>query len=120
MKMTINSEYRLQQIFAEYGRDYYSLDGYEFMLDFYGEDFELDVIGICGDLTEYGDHASLSFRDFISDEGSHLACGGYSYHQMNDLTDDEIEEAVDELVETLSGYTYCQKLKNGDVIMLAY
>ena len=72
MKITVNDKYTLRNYFDRYDRDYYSEDGYDFMLDFYGDDFELDVIGICGDLTEYGDHCCLTFRDFLSDYGSYL------------------------------------------------
>lgn len=120
MKITVNDKYSLRNYFERYNRDYYSEDGYDFMLDFYDNDMELDVIGICGDLTEYGDHCGLSFRDFLSDYGSYLDCGGYTYYQMDCLTDDEMDEAIDELVEALNDRTYCQRLSNGDVMVVAF
>ena len=56
------SEYEFRQAFKDYDRDNYSYEGYEALYDFldeiYSSDdkgFELDVIGICGEFTEYED-----------------------------------------------------------------
>ena len=61
MYRTIN-EYEFRQAFKDMDRDYYSYDGYEALYEFldeiYSSDdkgYELDVIGICGDFTEYDD-----------------------------------------------------------------
>jgi len=45
----------LQREFKAYDRDYYSLDGYQAMIDIFedlGEDWELDVIALCCDFNE--------------------------------------------------------------------
>ncbi len=61
MYRTIN-QYEFRQAFKDMNRDYYSYEGYEALYDFLEEvcssdekGFELDVIGICGDFTEYED-----------------------------------------------------------------
>ena len=61
MYRTIN-EYEFRQAFKDMDRDYYSYDGYEALYEFLDEicssdekGFELDVIGICCDFTEYDD-----------------------------------------------------------------
>ena len=59
MYRTIN-EYEFEQAFKDMDRDYYSYDGYRALYEFLEEvcssddkGFELDVIAICGDFTEY-------------------------------------------------------------------
>ena len=61
MYRTIN-QYEFRKAFKDMNRDYYSYEGYEALYDFLEEicssdekGFELDVIGICGDFTEYED-----------------------------------------------------------------
>ena len=59
MYRTIN-EYEFEQAFKKMDRDYYSYDGYRALYEFLDEicssddkGFELDVIAICCDFTEY-------------------------------------------------------------------
>ena len=61
MYRTIN-EYEFRQAFKDMDRDYYSYEGYEALYEFldeiYSSDdkgYELDVIAICGEFTEYDD-----------------------------------------------------------------
>ena len=61
MYRTIN-EYEFEQAFKKMDRDYYSYDGYRALYEFLDEicssddkGFELDVIAICGEFTEYED-----------------------------------------------------------------
>lgn len=52
--LTIDSPFILRDQFIQYSRDYFTPDEYEAIFDFYselGEDYNLDVIGICSDLT---------------------------------------------------------------------
>ena len=120
MKITVNDVWTLRSYFERYNRDYYSEAGYDWMLDYYEEDMEMDVIGICGDLTEYGDHASLSFKDFLSDHGSRLECGGFSHWDLSEMDDDDVDAYVDELIEALGEETVCERLSNGDVMVGFY
>lgn len=58
---TINNGYQLKQLFKERGREnYFSDEGFNALYDYLdeysnevGEDFKVDVIGICCDFTEY-------------------------------------------------------------------
>jgi len=55
MKQTVNL-YDFMDAFRKMDRDYYSYEGYQALFDWYEEldpDFELDVIAICCDWTEY-------------------------------------------------------------------
>ena len=55
MKKTFFNGYDLKEEFVNYERDYFSLDGYDALLNFYDEideNMELDVISICGECTE--------------------------------------------------------------------
>ena len=61
MYRTIN-EYEFRQAFKDMDRDYYSYDRYEALYEFLDEicssddkGYELDVIGICCEFTEYDD-----------------------------------------------------------------
>ena len=74
--MTIDNEYELQKIFADWDRDYYSPDGYKAILDYYNEtDSELDVIAICCSFTEYNidellcDYEETDFESWLNDNG---------------------------------------------------
>ena len=52
----IGNANQLKDEFKSYGRDYYKIETYQAILDFYNECFEdtqeLDVIGLCGDVSE--------------------------------------------------------------------
>lgn len=123
MKITVDSTYFMKDLMAKAGRDYYSLDGYEFLLDYYdslGDDIEFDAVAISCEWNEYGNGVTLGFNSFLSDYGYLAECGGWSYNQLKDLTDDEISEAVDELVDALEDKTTAVKLSNGNVMVLEF
>nr|DAZ42732.1 MAG TPA: hypothetical protein [Caudoviricetes sp.] len=116
MKKTINVN-DLCNEFKDYGRDYYSYEGYEALLNYYDEidpDMELDVIAICGDCTEYGDYCEnvYSFSSLIADYG----------YLINDDIEDDIprEDYIEELVEALEKRTTVLKLDNGNYIVFTF
>ena len=114
MKKTINAN-DLYNEFRAYDRDYYTYDGYEALLNYYDEinpDMELDVIGICGDCTEYGEGAACSISDMIADYG----------YLINDDIDDDIprEDYVEQLVDALNDRTTVLELPNGNYIVFAF
>lgn len=118
MKITINSAYDLRTQFENYDRDYYSKAGYEKLLELYDDDYELDVIEICGEWSEYGeDDCTLTIHSLINDYGYLLDCGGYTDSQLDELTDDELEEVVDELVDELENQTEVYRLHNGNIMV---
>ena len=90
---TIDSGCQLQQLFREYGREnYFSPEGFDALFDYLdeysnemSEPFKVDVIGICGDFTEYE-----SYRELYNDYS-------YSYNEesksFNELvTDNELDD----------------------------
>ena len=123
MKKTFFNGNELQKEFQEYDRDYYSLDGYEALLEFYDEideDMELDVIAICGDCTEYGTYSSCDFQDLINDYD-------YIYTKEEYLSDNDIDEKdfnedeyISELIDELEIKTTVLRLNNGDYIIFSF
>lgn len=96
--------YDLQQAFADYGRDYFSLDGYQAILDLFeetdcGHNTDLDVIAICCGFTE-------ADPDDIRSDYSNI---------------ESIAEADDDdLIDALNYYTWAQELDNGSIIYLNF
>jgi chaperonin GroEL (HSP60 family) len=77
LKITIKSGKEMRDIFKDCDRDYYSLDAYQALYEYYHEldDIELDVVAICCDWDE------LSIDDAISE---------YSI-DLSNITDDDGE-----------------------------
>lgn len=104
---TIDDEYQLQELFAAYNRDYYTMDGYRAIYNYldsmYSDDeyFEVDVIGLCGDFTEYSNLSDLY------NEYGHI----YDY----DINDEEFNE--DDFISELEYRTYVCRLDNGHILI---
>ena len=89
--------WQLQKEFKECNRDYYSLDGYQAILDLFEEldsNQELDAIAICCDFTE-------SDFDEIRSE--------------YDLVEEEFEDD-DKVMDYLNYRTWAMQLDNGTVL----
>lgn len=102
-------EYSLQKEFINMNRDYYTLEGYRAILEYFeqcGGNTELDVIAICGDFNEE------SIED-IYDNYSHLE----KFDNVKD-SDGDINES--DFMEALNYYTYATKLNNGNVLYIAF
>ena len=101
-------KYDLQREFREYDRDYFSLEGYQYLLDLFeecdcGQNTDLDVIAICCDFTECADELSL-WED---------------YNNIDEINECMSEDAVldcEKLLDVVSQYTLVAKLDNGNVI----
>lgn len=114
----------MKEYFVRADRDYFSMEGYETLLDMYNEldvYMELDPIRICSEWTEYGDFSSLSFKNLICD-------AGLEEDYLQSLLDEGMEES-DEMacefvyvyvIEFLSNSTNVITLKNGDILVEAY
>ena len=94
-------KYDLQREFQAYDRDYFSLEGYQALLDLfdecdYGKNTDLDVIAICCEFTE-------ADPEDIRDDYSNI---------------DRIAEAEDddELLDALNYYTIAIPLDNGSIL----
>ena len=92
-------KYDLQKEFAKMGRDYFSLSGYDALINLFDEtgvNTELDVIAICCEFTE-------STPDDIRENYSNL---------------DKIADADDisDLMDALNYYTIAILLDNGNIL----
>lgn len=125
----IDTPYELEQEFISYDRNYFSLDGYSFMLDCFEDDDELDVIGICCDFTEYGDYgASCDWSDFENDYGYMFPFEQFVSDNYIDENGD-IEENFDEesahsewldaLADAIDGIACAYHLDNGNMLVIA-
>ncbi len=97
--------------FTDYGRsDQFSYDGlkalYEYLEDFYessGEEFELDVIALCCEFTEYD-----SIEDYLNDYSSNIDREDY----------DEEEEYYEAVLEDLYNHTTVIKISGTDGLII--
>ena len=100
-------KYDLQSEFREAGRDYYSLEGYQALLDLFeecdcGKNTDLDVIAICCEFTE--DEPSS-----IQDEYDNIP-------EIAECQDEDGEIDVDKLMDALNYYTWAVLLDNGNIL----
>lgn len=89
---TIDTADQLREEFIKYDRDYYSLDGYQAMIDLFEEtetNHDLDVIALCCDFNED------TFEEFINN---------YSLEDdLKELCEDE-EPTEDDYKEVINNY----------------
>ena len=106
------------QEFKDYNRDNFSYDGYEGLFNYYNEfeNFKLDVIAICCDVSEY------ERDEFINDYGSEEEFKEFK-NDNKDIYDDEEEfkeEYAKELFKELEKKTTIIKLNNGNFLIWNY
>lgn len=112
---TINNGYQLQQLFREYEREnYFSPEGFDALYDYLDEysdrmrePFMVDVIGICGDFTEYESYKEL-YNDY-----------SYSYNNKSKTFDElETDNELDDFKEWLNDNTLVIEVADykGDVM----
>ena len=123
MKKTIFNGNDLRKEFVDYDRDYYSLDGYDALVNFYDEideDMEVDVIAICCECTEYSDYATCDIDNMIVDYG--YIYTKEEYMSDNDITyeDFDQEDYISELISRIEYRTTVLKLKNGGYIIFSF
>lgn len=123
MKIEVTTNIALEW-FHNYGRDnYYSWEGMDELLNYYDEvdpNIEFDVIGICGECTEYGDNCNLGLDVLISDFAYCYSIDDYC--EENDLTPDEVDkgEFIEELINNIEYNTTVLRISNGDYIVFNY
>lgn len=101
-------KYDLQREFKEYDRDYFSLEGYQALLDLFedcdcGKNTDLDVIAICCDFTE-------DTPEYFEDQYGNI-------EEIAACQDEEGEIDVDQLVDALNYYTIAILLDNGNILI---
>lgn len=113
MVQTINSAYALQEIFKDWDRDYYTIEAYETILEFYDSietNMELDVIAICGEWAEY------TAEDLYNDYGNYC----YSYDEKEQLQmvgNKEYEELAEDILQQLERETIVYILSDTYLVM---
>ena len=105
MKQEINM-HEFARAFKEMDRDYYSYEGYQALYDYYDEfsDFDLDVIAICCDVSEYTEEELLN---------------EYSY-LLEREEDQEEDEYLNDLIEELEDHTRIIKLDNENFLVWSF
>ena len=102
-------EYSLQKEFINMNRDYYTLEGYRAILEYFeqcGGNTELDVIAICGDFNEES-------IEYIYDNYSNL-------EKIADTKDSDGDINESDFMEALNYYTYAEKLSNGNILYISF
>lgn len=113
MLQTINSAYALQEIFKDWDRDYYTIEAYETILEFYDSidtNIELDVIGICEEWTEY------AAEDLYNDYKNYC----YSYdekEQLQMVENEECKELAEDILQQLERKTIVYTLSDTYLVM---
>ena len=119
MKQTIDL-YDFMDAFREMDRDYYSYEAYQALFEWYEEldpDFELDVIAICCDWTEYtpeeleNDYNNiLNFDEWKEENIDPDDPGPYTEEELK-------EEYIKELVNELERHTTVIKLSDTYLVL---
>lgn len=116
MKMEINV-YDFERMFKQMDRDYYSWEGYQALYEYYDEfeDFELDVVAICCEVTEYIP------EDLKKDYGYVLSLEEFKEESGYTEEDEDLqEEYLKALVEEISNNTTVIELDNGSCLVWDY
>ena len=122
MKMTVWTGLAMDMLVAHDRANYFSWDGMEMLLDWYDENAEFDIVGICCEWTEYGDGVTLGFDSLIHDYGYRLPL--QDWLDEKDYTSDEYEndddlqdEYLHDLVDELENFTTVLRVQNGNMIL---
>ena len=116
MKQEINA-YQFEQAFKDMNRDYYSYEGYQALYDYYDEfeDFSLDVIAICCDVSEYDEEELINDYGYLLTFEEWKEEAGYT-----DEDEDAQEEYLKALVSVISDSTYLIELDNGSYLVWSF
>ena len=99
------SQNQFMDEFKSMNRDNYSYEGYQALYDYYDEfeDFDLDVIAICCDVTEYDEDEVISSYDYLVDKEEEFK-----------------EEFLNEIVKELENKTHIIKLNNSSFLVWSF
>lgn len=103
--ITIESAWELKERFIKAGRDYFSLEACEEIINQFNIDdtnYELDIIGICCDYTE-------ETPDYIIDNYDNI-------EEIADARDEDGDIDTTALLDALNYHTYAVELENGNIL----
>ena len=103
--------YDLREEFEAYDRDYYTIDGYQAILDLFeetdcGSNTNLDVIAICCDFDEETPEDIVESYDNLE--------------EIAECVDEDGEIDVDALMDALNYHTWAQLLDNGNILYMNF
>lgn len=117
----LNSIYELRDRFRAYDRDYFSLDGLEYIEEVLSGDedelVELDVIGICCDFTEYELPDFISEKDIdFEDLDEDTLLTTFSTMVENNFTLGDLRdyEDIDEIIDNIFKYDDDEEIYSSD------
>lgn len=116
MKMEIN-EYEFAQQFKNMNRDNYSYEGYKELFDYYDqfENFDLDVIAICCEVSE------LTIEEIENDYNHLVDKDDYKEDKtQEELTEEEQEEYLAGLLNEIEQSTTVITLDNGSYLVWSF
>lgn len=119
MKLEINASW-LKDLMADIGRDSFSYEGCEALVDFYDTsdpDYTVDLTGLDCEWTEYGNDCKCSFYDLVNDYGYIYSKSEYSFD--NDISEDEIDNGsyISELIDRINDRLFVLYVSNGNYII---
>lgn len=95
-------------------KDYFTMEGYEAMLEWFeewGEDVEFDCIGICCDFCEEDwEYVWDNYKNLWDEDEFEI-----EFENGKPISVDE-DKFVDELVDKMNDYTWAVRLSNGNVL----
>lgn len=116
MKQEINASQFMNE-FKAMDRDYYSWEGYQALYDYYDEfeEFNLDVIAICCDVSEYTEEELLKDYEYILTEEDYK---NDNYDDIVEMSDEEYgEQYLEDFIKELENKTTVIKLSNGSFLV---
>ena len=108
MKQEINLNQFIDE-FKNTDKDYYSYEGYKALYDYYNEfeDFNLDVIGVCCDVSEYTQEEILKEYSYLLDK--------------DDYDKDDYDILYfDDLIQELHNHTTLINLENDSFLIWGF
>lgn len=111
MLVKMMDKFDMQREFKKFDRDYFSLDGYQAILDFFeecdcGKATDLDVIAICCDFSEES-------IEYIYDEYSNI-------DRIADTKNDNGDIDENAFMDALNYHTWAIRLDNGNVLYMQF
>jgi len=108
--ITVDNASQLRDAMSDAGRDNFSYRAYEYILDFYSRDDmteEFDAVGIDSTWTE---------SDVITVLNDY-SCTIDDFNAYLELSDDEIEDSIDNIVDLLGQHTFAIRVNDNILYM---
>jgi len=108
--ITINTASQLRDAMSEAGRDSFSYEAYEYIIDFYNDDDateEVDPVGIDSAWCESDIITVLNDYSYTIDE----------FNEYLELSDEGITNSIDSIVDLLNNHTFAIRVNDNALYM---